>query len=189
MKAQAKPVVPLAVCAVKLRTDSRLALRALIAAYVGTDLPRTATAKGFGLRSHHTSHHIPWHLVNKVVMFIHVWPPGLAFTRAQLSLEAPLLEIYILGFFRINTVQNILVLLAAGPVFPAGPVLASLGHSRLADGVGCFFPAPSKALMVAIMQPSTALLLLVTTAQEAPCWNPPPTPAPPPAAGCGEQQL
>lgn len=62
---------------------------------------------------------------------------------------SPLLEIYFLGvFFHIHTVQNILVLSAAGPEFPAGPVLDSMGCSCFADGVDYFFPAPSEALVV-----------------------------------------
>ena len=118
------------------------------------------------------------HLVNTVV-FIHIWPPGLAFTSAQESLEGPLLEICVLGFFYIHTVQTMQILLAAGPVFPAELVLASLGCFCLADGVGYFFLAPNKALVVATTQPNTVLLLLLTKAGEASDWNPPPAPAPP----------
>lgn len=98
------------------------------------------------------------HQVNISVMSIHIWPPALASTWAQQCLEAPLLEIWVLGFFHIHTVQTTLVLSAAGPVFPTGPVLASSGCSCLADRVGNFFPAPSKALVAASTQPSTAQL-------------------------------
>lgn len=108
---------------------------------------------------------------------MYVWPPRLTFTRMQQSSRP---RDWCSGFFfHIRTVQTVPVLLAAGPVSPAGPVLAGLGCSCLADEVRDFFPAHKNALVAATMQPGTALAPLLTKAQAAAHWNPSPTPAPP----------
>lgn len=86
-------------------------------------------------------------------MFTHVWPPALAFTGAQRSLEAPPLEMFVL-FSTLTEYRP----------YWFCQLLAQFSHLAqhcpaclcLFDRLGNFFPSPSKASVAATTQPSTA---------------------------------
>lgn len=130
-----------------------------------------------GMASTHLVNYIYAHLASRAGFHMSTAKFGGFFPRDLCSCGL-LLLFGCLFFPHIHTAQTILVLSAAGPVFPSGTVLTTLGCSCLADWAGNFFPAPNKASVAATMQPSVTLLLLVTKAREGPHWNPYPTPAP-----------
>lgn len=66
-------MVSLSVYTVKLKTDSRPALWALITGCVGTGTPHTATVKAFSLHSHHLSYQV-WHPPSSLIkLCLHVF--------------------------------------------------------------------------------------------------------------------